>query len=127
LPHLICFGHALVILNVDTRVSLPGHFVDAVAAAYLASFPKVEIAHTAQVSEANPFGVSPHLVYDVSDLGHVKMVSLLVAFVKADLAVGAVEGADDVVADAAGRAEDHGWLHLAHGLTLLPAWRKTWG
>jgi hypothetical protein len=60
----------------------PRRPIDAVTTSGLPGFTEVAIAHPAQVSKANPFGVSPHLGNDLLDLGHVKIIPLLVPFVK---------------------------------------------
>jgi hypothetical protein len=56
--------------------------MDAVTTSRLAGFTEVEIAHLAQVSKANPSGVPPHLGNDFLDFGHVRIIPLLVPFVK---------------------------------------------
>jgi len=57
LPDLIRFRHAFIILNVDTRITLPGSFVNPMAAARLPGFAKVIIADFAQVIKTDPFRV----------------------------------------------------------------------
>ena len=66
-----------MILDIDSRVSLPGRFVDAVATALLSSLTKVKIAHFTQVSKANSLWISPHFSNGVLNPDHTDIVPLL--------------------------------------------------
>ncbi len=68
LSYLIGFGFALVVLDVDTRVSRPGSFVNTMTAARLPRFTKVVVADLAQVSKPDSFGISSHLLDDAVNL-----------------------------------------------------------
>jgi hypothetical protein len=74
---LISFGHPLVILDIDPRISLPGCPVDSMTAASLAGLAKEDITDLAEVAETDPFRVSSHLSEDLFDLSHIQMIPLL--------------------------------------------------
>jgi hypothetical protein len=76
---LICFGHPLVILDIDPWISRPGGLLDAMATAALSGLAKEEITDLAEIGETDPFRVSSHLSKDLFDLSHTKMVPLLVS------------------------------------------------
>ena len=82
LSHLVCLGHPFVILDIYTRIALPGHTVDAVAGALLPCRPEVAIALPAQVRKPYSPRVGSHLPQNVIDAGHIQMVSLLILYVK---------------------------------------------
>jgi hypothetical protein len=50
-----------MILDIYPWVTLPVRFVYSMAATYLASIPKVEIANFAQFTVSNTFGIPLHL------------------------------------------------------------------
>jgi len=53
---LIGFGHPLVILDIDSWISLPRCLVDAMAAASLSGLAKEEITNLAELAETDPLG-----------------------------------------------------------------------
>ena len=69
---------ASVILNVNTRVALPWSFVYPVTAPALTCFSKIMVTNFAEVLKANPFWVALHIVNDVCDFGHARMIPLLI-------------------------------------------------
>ena len=76
---LIRFGHPLVILNIDPRVSLPGCPLDTMTAASLAGLAKEEVADLVEIVKPNSFRIASHLRKDFINLSHRKMVPLMVS------------------------------------------------
>jgi hypothetical protein len=70
LADLVRLCHALGILNVDSRVALPGHLVNAVARTSLPWLPEIVIANPTQVAEANPTWIAPHLIDNRVNTAH---------------------------------------------------------
>jgi hypothetical protein len=67
LPYLIYFCFTLIILNIHTRIALPGRLINPMTAAALPWFTKVMIANLAQVIEPYALGIKPHLRDQVSN------------------------------------------------------------
>jgi len=68
--YLICFGFSLMILNIDSRITLPGCLVYSMTAATLARFPEIVFTHSAQIVEPDIPRVLLHLYKYVSYFGH---------------------------------------------------------
>jgi hypothetical protein len=69
---------ALVTLNVDSAIAGPQRTIDPVAGTPLPGFPKKVVTNLAQVFEAYPFRVSPHIGQNSLNGCHRGMVSLLI-------------------------------------------------
>ncbi|KAF0107661.1 MAG: hypothetical protein FD146_1695 [Anaerolineaceae bacterium] len=76
--YLICLCHSFIILDIDSRVALPGCFVDSVTTAFLPSLTKEGIAHFAKVLETYPFGIASHFSNEIVNLCHAVMIPLLI-------------------------------------------------
>ena len=76
--YLICFCHSFIILDIDSRVALPGRFIDSVTTAFLPRLTKKGIAYFAKILKTNPFGIASHFSDDVFNLCHVDMIPLLI-------------------------------------------------
>jgi hypothetical protein len=70
--HLVCFGLSFSILNVDSRVARPGHFVNSMAAPALTGLPEKMIAYLAQIVKSDTAGIPSHLSKDVFDVRHLQ-------------------------------------------------------
>ena len=81
LLHLIRFSFSIRILNINHRVPWIWSLIYPVAGMRLTRIPEIKIAHFAQISEPDVLRITFHPGYDVSDLCHAIIVSLLVLFV----------------------------------------------
>jgi len=75
---MICFCHSFVVLNIDTWVSLPGSFINAVAAAFMPRLTKVEIANLAKLLKPYPLWITAHLFEKIFNFCHGYMIPLLI-------------------------------------------------
>jgi hypothetical protein len=76
---LISFGHPLVILDIDPRISLPGCPVDTMTAASLAGLAKEEVTDLAEIVKPDSFRIASYLRKDFINLSPMKIVPLLVS------------------------------------------------
>lgn len=78
LPDLIRLCLTARGLNIDSRVSGPGHSVNPVTGPGFSRFSKKMIADFAKVVVADSSGISPHPGQDVFDRSHRRMISLVI-------------------------------------------------
>jgi hypothetical protein len=67
-----------VILDVDPGVSLPGRFVNSVAATFLPGITELGVAYLAEVLKSDPFRIASHLSDNPFNLRPGLMKSLLI-------------------------------------------------
>jgi len=89
LTHLIRFSHTVVILDIDSRITWPGRFVDTMAAACLPWRAEIEVTYLAQITKTDALGVASHFCVKSFDPGHGAMIPLLIALSKQKESMGA--------------------------------------
>jgi hypothetical protein len=70
--HLVCFGSSFAVLNVDSGIPRPGHFVNSMAAPALPRLPEKMITYLAQILKPDIAWIPPHLSKDVFNVRHLK-------------------------------------------------------
>ena len=73
-----------LVLNIYSRISMPGSFVNSVTAGTFAWLPKEMITNLAQIAETNSLWVSFHIRYYFFDFSHITIVSLSISLSRGD-------------------------------------------
>jgi hypothetical protein len=71
LLYLVCFGFSFMILNIDSRISLPWCLLHMVTSVFMSCYTKIMIADLAEISKSNIRGIVFHLHKNIFDSGHV--------------------------------------------------------
>lgn len=71
LLYLVCFGFSFMILNIDSRISLPWCLVHMVTSVFMSRYTKIMTTDLAQISKSNICGIVFHLHKNIFDSGHV--------------------------------------------------------
>ena len=87
LLHLIGLRLTFGALNVNSRIPLPWRLIDPMTCTCLARRPEVMVADSTHIRKANALRVSLHLLNDVVNSRHGVMVSLLILWSSANIAL----------------------------------------
>jgi hypothetical protein len=77
--HLICLCFSLIILNIDSWISLPRSFIDSVTTRTFTRVAEKLITNFAQIAETNSIRILFHFGYNFINFWHVIIVSILIS------------------------------------------------